>query len=320
MNTARVRNTLAYLYRIVEAGERGYAVVAANVSNRALKILYRSYAQQRLQFKEEILAELQRLGIHTKPRSNFLGLLHRGRIDIFAAFTIGDENRERMIHREVLLGESVAINAYEKTLREDLPAETREIVNRQFDEVRRIVEQARLMRGFDGKRLLLCLYESREVAAQALQILKSAGFSEETIKIKNWEHGTELYKGRGTTMLETIITGAVGGAALGIVAGLLAAIGITQIPQFGLEEAAPAILLLAMLGLIAGGIFVGGMIGLFLGWGITSEDRFIYDDTIQHGEILMEMVVDIPRASTAWHIMRQVAVEARAQRVGELRG
>jgi len=59
MNTVSARNALAYLYKYVEAGEKGYAVVASNVRNRALKILYRAYAQQRLTFKEEIFAEIQ---------------------------------------------------------------------------------------------------------------------------------------------------------------------------------------------------------------------------------------------------------------------
>jgi len=308
MDTTSARNALAYLYRIVEAGERGYAVVAANVSNRALKILYRSYAQQRLKFKEEILTEMQRLGAHAKPRSNFLGLLHRGRIDIFATLTIGDENVEKLILKEILFGEAAAIRAYEKTLEKDLRPETREMVQRQFDEVRKAVEQTRLMKGQDGKRLLLCLYDSKEDAEQALRSLKSAGFSGKAIEIKSWDHATPLYQGRGTTMLETIITGAVGGALLGLVGGLLAAIGILQIPDFGTEMSASAILLLAILGLTVGVAFVGGMIGFFIGWGIASGDRYVFADTIQHGEVLMRALVDIPRASRASEIMREVAI------------
>ena len=180
MNTLHARKALVNLYKIVEAGERGYAVVASNVSNRALKILYRSYAQQRLQFKEEIFAEIQRLGGHARPRDNFLGMVHRGRIDIFAALTIGDENVEKVILKEVLLGEKVAVRAYEKTLKKDLPPETREILECQFDEVRKAVEQWHLIKGQNGKRLVLRLYDSKSDAEEALQSLKSAGFSEKS--------------------------------------------------------------------------------------------------------------------------------------------
>ena len=320
MNTSIARKELVYLYKIVEAGERGYAVVASNVSNHALKILYKSYAQQRFQFKEEIFAEIQRLGGHARPRSNFLGLVHRGRIDIFAALTIGDENVERVVLKEVLLGENVAVKAYEKTLKKDLPPETREMLERQFDEVRKAVKQGRLIKGQNGKRLVLRMYDSRTDAEEALQSLKSAGFSEKAIEIESWNHGThsELYKVRGTTILETVTSGAVGGGMWGIVAGGLSAFGIIQISAFSSEKAAPVILLLAMLGLIAAGAFIGAMIGLFIGWGIASEDSYVYDDSIKHGEVLMRTIVDTPRASKAGHIMEQAAMEIRARQASEL--
>jgi uncharacterized protein (TIGR02284 family) len=320
MNTLSARNALVYLYKIVEAGERGYAVVASNVNNRALKILYKSHAQQRLQFKEEIFAEIQRLGGHARPRSNFLGMVHRGRIDIFAALTIGDENVEKVVLKEVLLGERVAVKAYEKTLKKDLPPETREVVERQFEEVRNVVEQVRLMKGQNGKRLILRLYDSKMDAEEALQSLKKDGFSEKAIEMESWSHGKhiELYKSRGTTILETMISGAVGGAIWGIVAGGLAAIGIIQIAAINSEKAAPVVLLLAILGLMAAGAFIGGMMGLFIGWGIASEDSSVYDNSIKHGEILMRTIVEAPRAARAGHLMEQVAMEDRARRASEL--
>ena len=319
MDTLSARNALVYLYKIVEAGERGYAVVASNVSNRALKILYKSYAQQRLQFKEEIIAEIKRLGGHTRPGSNFLGIVHRGRIDIFAALTIGAENVEKVVLKEVLLGETIAIKAYERTLKKDLPPETREILERQFEEVRNVVEQVRLMKGQNGKQLVLRLYDSKTDADEALQSLKKEGFSEKAIEMESWSHGiySELYKGRGTTILETMISGAVGGAIWGAVAGALAAIGIIQIAAINSEKAAPVVLLLAILGLMAAGAFIGGMMGLFIGWGIASEDSSVYDNSIKHGEILMRTIVEVPRAARAGHLMEQVAMEGRAGATGK---
>lgn len=62
MNIANAKHALVYLHKYVEAGEKGYAIVASNVRNGALRILYRAYAQQRLKFKEEIFDETQRLG------------------------------------------------------------------------------------------------------------------------------------------------------------------------------------------------------------------------------------------------------------------
>jgi uncharacterized protein (TIGR02284 family) len=299
----------------VEAGEKGYAVVASNVRNRALKILYRVYAQQRLRFKEELFAEIRRLGGHTRPRSNILGILHRGRIDIFTALTIGDESVEGMILNEILVGESAALRAYEKTLQADLPAETRQIVERQFEEVRRIVEEARLMKGKDGKRLLIRMYDSHKAATHAVQELKDAGFSESAIEIRSWEHAMDLYQGRGTTVRETVMAGAAGGALWGVMAGLLAALGISQISLFGAQPATPATIFLAILGLVAAGIFIGGMAGFFIGLGIRSDDSYLYQDSLQHGDVIVRAVVDIRRASRAWQIMKQIVM---ADKAGEI--
>jgi uncharacterized protein (TIGR02284 family) len=315
MNSANTRQALIYLYKYVEAGEKGYAVVASNVRNRALKILYRACAQQRLKFKEEIFDEIQRLGGHTRPRSNILGILHRGRIDIFTAMTIGDESVENMLLKEILVGESAALRAYQKTLRADLPSETRRMVERQLNEVRNIVEQTELMKGKDGRRLLIRMYDSRQAAEHARKTLKDAGVAEEAVELRTWDHGMDLYQGRGTTVRETVMAGAVGMGSLGFLAGILAALGIAQISRGGGEEATPVIMVLAVLGLVAAGIFIGGMAGLFIGMGIRSTDRYLYQDSLEHGDVIVRAITDSSRASKAWQIMKDLV---KAEKAGEV--
>jgi uncharacterized protein (TIGR02284 family) len=280
-----------------------------------LKILYRACAQQRLKFKEEIFDEIQRLGGHTRPRSNILGILHRGRIDIFTAMTIGDESVENMLLKEILVGESAALRAYEKTLRADLPSETRRMVERQLNEVRNIVEQTELMKGKDGRRLLIRMYDSRQAAEHARKTLKDAGVAEEAVELRTWDHGMDLYQGRGTTVRETVMAGAVGMGSLGFLAGILAALGIAQISRGGGEEATPVIMVLAVLGLVAAGIFIGGMAGLFIGMGIRSTDRYLYQDSLEHGDVIVRAITDSSRASKAWQIMKDLV---KAEKAGEV--
>ena len=317
MNNQRAEKTLVSLYKIVEAGEKGYAVVASNVKNRALKILFQSYSQQRRQFKDEIFKEIQRLGGEIRPKSSILGMIHRGRIDIFATLTIGDENVERVLLKEVRLGERVALKAYERTLKQDLPPETRALIENQYQDVRNIVEQIRLLRGQDGKRLVLRLYDSRTDAEQAVQSLKQAGISEQNIKVEDFNPPTlEPYKDRGTTLLETILSGGVGGGIWGVVAGLLAAVGVMQIAALNQEAASPIITLFVMLGLTAAGIFIGSMIGLFIGWGVASQDNYV-SETVKQGEVLVETLIEESLASKAWRILNQVAISARARHASE---
>ena len=317
MNLSHVQNALSYLYKIVEAGEKGYAVVASNARNRALKILFQSASQQRRKFKEEIFVEIQRLGGQNRPKSSILGMIHRGRIDIFSYFTIGDENVERVLLKEVLLGERVAIRAYEKTIEQDLPPETAALVARQYQEVRKVVDQMRLVFGQNGKRLVLRLYDDRKDAEQALRSLKKEGIAEQAMEIQDFNPpALEAATGRGTTLLETILSGAVGGDIWGIVAACFAAVGIWQMAAFQHEQASTLVVLFAMLGLIAAGTFIGGMLGLFIGWGVASQDNQV-SEAVGRGEVLLRALIDEPVASKAWQIMNQVAISARARHVSE---
>jgi uncharacterized protein (TIGR02284 family) len=313
MDNPYARRALTDLYKIVEAGEKGYTVVASNVSNRALKVLFKTYSQQRLQFKEEIFAEIQRLGGDARPGSSVLGMIHRGRIDIFATLTIGAENVEKVLLKEVILGERVAIKAYENALKKELPPETRSMLERQFEALRKVVDQIRLLRGQNGKKLVLRLYDSRSDAEQALQSLKIAGIAENTIQLEDFDSpALDAHKDRGTTIFETVLSGAVGGAIWGVPAGLLAALGMMRIAALNQEGVSPAILIVAVLGLIAAGSFIGGMIGLFIGWGVSSQDTYV-SDSVRQGEILMRTMIDESLAPKAWQIMNQVAMEAKAR-------
>jgi uncharacterized protein (TIGR02284 family) len=317
MNDSQARKALISLYKIVEAGELGYRVVASNARNRALKVLFQTFSQQRRDFKDEIFTEIQRLGSQSRPVSSILGMIHRGRIDIFATLTIGDENVEKVLLKEVMLGERVALKAYEKTLSQDLPDETRALVQRQFQEVRKTVEQIQPLRGKNGKRQVLRLYDSRADAEEAFQSLKKAGISEQAIKIEDF-HPTVIdpYKGRGTTVLETILSGAIGGAIWGVVAACLAAVGIIQIAALNQRLASTTTVILAMLGLLAAGIFIGSSIGLFIGWSVASQDTYV-SEIVKQGEVFVRAVIDESLASKAWSIMNQVAMSARARHAGE---
>lgn len=318
MSDHETLRALGSLYKIVEAGERGYAVAAANVNNRGLKLLFKSFAQQRANFKKEIWEQMQQFGAGSHPpRSSILAMIHRGRIDIFAALTIGDENREQVVLKEVALGEGVALRAYQATLKGDLPPAVRDLVARQFEEVRQVVKQIHLMRGQDGKRLLVRLYDTERDASRAMEKLREAGIVPESIQNLPVDKAALSYQGRGTTILETILSGAVGGAFWGSVIGLLAVFGVLQMPNW--NPVAPSLMdqrlwaFIALVLCIAGGTFVGTMIGVFIGWGISSEDTYRYDRGLERGRILVELLEDESVASKAWQLLALVNIEARAR-------
>ena len=313
MTADRVIKSLGYLHKIVEAGEKGYAVSASNVNNQGLKILLKSFAQQRARYKSEILAEIQRLGGNAKPRSSIRGALHRGRIDIFAALTIGNKERERVVLNEVVLGERIAVRTYESVLKKELPVETRKIIERQYEEVLKVVEQIHLMRGLNGKRLIVQLFDAEKYANAAIKKLKNAEVAPESIQ-KIVIHDTdELYKGKGTTVFETSVSGAVGGALWGSVIGAIAGASAEQAASVvsSVGGALDLWSLIAFAGIAAGSL-IGGILGYVIGVGISEDDLYLYDQSMVQGKtILLALVKDLQTIKTS-QILAQAQVDARS--------
>ncbi|RPJ40860.1 MAG: PA2169 family four-helix-bundle protein, partial [Chloroflexi bacterium] len=238
MADQQVRRTLMNLYRIVEAGEKGFATTASNMPNPGLKILLMSYAQQRANFKEEIRSELRRQGGEFTPGRSLPGMVHRGRVNIFAAMSIDKESQERVILKEAAVGEGAAMRTYASALSTDLPPQVREMVERQFAEVRKVVETIKLLRGVGNRKMVVNVYQDDNDASIAMQNLLGAGFQADSIERMSLKR-TELYEGRGATVPETILSGAVGGAIWGGVMGVFAGIGVVE-TNFLYPEFAPA--------------------------------------------------------------------------------
>ena len=57
------------------------------------------------------------------------------------------------------------------------------------------------------------------------------------------------------------------------------------------------------------------MAGLFIGLGIRSDDSNLYQDTIEHGDVVVRAIVDNSRASMAWQIMKDIV---KAEKAGEV--
>ena len=93
MSDREVQRILGGLYRIAEAGEKGFATAAANMPNPALKVFFKMAAQQRLVFKNELFEEMRRLGSAARPGTSLLGAIHRGRVAIFAGLSEGEARK-----------------------------------------------------------------------------------------------------------------------------------------------------------------------------------------------------------------------------------
>jgi uncharacterized protein (TIGR02284 family) len=148
MDYDNVVSTLNNLIETCKDGQEGFRQAADGVKNSELKTLFGTYAQQRAQFAGELQNEVLRLGGDPEKTSSTAGALHRGWINIKSALTGEDEGA---VISECERGEDSAVRNYTDALKEELPNNVREIVERQFAQVREAHERIRALERATGK-------------------------------------------------------------------------------------------------------------------------------------------------------------------------
>src|SRR5262249_32730294 len=126
------QDVIAVLNNLIETckdGENGFRAAADGVLNSELKSLFWSYAQQRARYAIELQSEVRRLGEDPENRGTLAAALHRGWINIKSVVSRQDEGA---IISECERGEDSARSNYQDALQEDLPADVRALIERQF--------------------------------------------------------------------------------------------------------------------------------------------------------------------------------------------
>ncbi len=192
-----------------------------------------------------------------------------------------------------------------------MPADIKEIAQKQYEALRNVVAEVELLRGIDGKQMVVRLYDSDADATRAAKALKRAQFDAGSIKTVPVEKATELYSmEQRSRLFEIILSGAAGGAMWGSVSGALAGFGVLHLPGLGLEQA-PLLIQEQVwaevaLSAIAAGSFVGAALGMFIGWGIEGGDVYLYDQSLERGKVLLKLHIEPRRAAQASEIMAQI--------------
>ncbi|HEX8142163.1 MAG TPA: PA2169 family four-helix-bundle protein [Pyrinomonadaceae bacterium] len=141
-------STLNNLIETCKDGQDGFQSAADGVKNGDLKTLFHNYAHQRAQFAAELQAEVRRLGGDPEQTGSIAASLHRGWINIKSAVT--DEDEAAVIS-ECERGEDSAVRNYGDALgEEDLPADIRAIVERQFTQVKEAHDRIRSLKRATG--------------------------------------------------------------------------------------------------------------------------------------------------------------------------
>lgn len=149
-----------------------------------------------------------------------------------------------------------------------------------------------------GVKSVIGVFNSRDNAEQAVNALRTQGFTTEEINIIS--KNKKKHEGHGSEYFDDDITdGALTGGTLGGIGGLLIGAGALAIPGIGPIVAAGPIAA-ALSGAVAGGV-AGGLID----WGIPAEAGRRYEQHVAEGGILAIIRSDAAKANQAAQVLRQ---------------
>ena len=126
-----VISTLNNLVETCKDGQNGFRTAAEGVKDTKLTTLFNTYSQQRGQFGAELQNEVRRLGGDPEEKGSTAAVIHRGWMNIKSAVTGEDEGA---VISECKRGEDSAVSSYEEALKNNLPADVKMLVERQFSQ------------------------------------------------------------------------------------------------------------------------------------------------------------------------------------------
>src|SRR5947207_11037325 len=137
-------STVKSLIETLKDGQEGFKQAAEGVKDLQLKSLFNEYSRQRSRFASELQSQVQSLG-ELKPETSgsAAGALHRAWINLKSAVTSGDDHA---LLTECERGEDSAVKEYKKAIAENLSAPSREMVSRQYSEIKNAHDRIKNLR------------------------------------------------------------------------------------------------------------------------------------------------------------------------------
>lgn len=130
-NNERTVEVLRELIEVCKDGETGYAHAAGIVTDPNLKSYFQEQSLERARFVQDIMKETKSLGEQPDTSGSVAGTLHRLWFEAKADLGLGDQS----VLNSVEQGEDRAKQAYEKALKEDLPADVRSMLQQEAQSV-----------------------------------------------------------------------------------------------------------------------------------------------------------------------------------------
>ena len=139
------KHTLKNLVQILHDGQQGFRKASENVKDAQLKEVFSRFSLQRSKFAGELESELLSLGEEDPQNegTTIAGTVHRGWIDLTAAFTSNDNHA---VLAEAERGEDAAVKAYKEALENELPSSVRQTVAAQATQIKLAHDEVKALR------------------------------------------------------------------------------------------------------------------------------------------------------------------------------
>ena len=143
MDRDDVIGTLNDLIETCKDGEEGFSACADAVKNQQLKVFFEQKAERCRVGGGQLQQKVRELGGDPERGGSMTGAVHRFWLDIRSRLAGMDDHA---LLDECERGEDSAKHAYEEALQEDLPADVRTLIGKQYREVKMNHDSVREMR------------------------------------------------------------------------------------------------------------------------------------------------------------------------------
>jgi len=149
---SQTKETISTLNSVIETlkdGQEGFRQASEAVSDSQLKSYLSELSLQRSKFAGELQSHIVQMGdSEPETTSSTAGALHRAWINMKSAITSRDDHA---ILSECERGEDSAVSEYKKAMEAELPSPARDIISRQYTDVKAAHDRVKALRDSSKK-------------------------------------------------------------------------------------------------------------------------------------------------------------------------
>ena len=138
-----VIDALEDLAECCKDGEYGFRTCAEQADRQDLKSLFLQRADDCRSGAQELYTQIRKLGGTPDDGGSAAGAVHRGWVAVKATFSTYDD---KAVLEEAERGEDNALARYRKALKQNLPADVKQVIERQMQGVQRNHDQIKMLR------------------------------------------------------------------------------------------------------------------------------------------------------------------------------